>query len=433
LSGPSLLRLRRFGNAAARDAAYAADPALVDADVAAQQAALDGSLGPFSAPLAAELRALGWDASDLILGVPAIRDAWVRAHGPLPEVPGVTDPDALLAIGEIRRVDPDVVLEGNLNVLDRTVVAALRGSARPPRLLVGQLGTAKRFHRALDLDVVLVPCERIARTIRPVMRGTVQVLPHSFDPGVLDGLPERNVEHAITFAGALGPRYVLRHAVLMALLEATPLEAWFGVRKGVVRKDGRLVTPSEATASSFASRLRARLVAALPTSALVALAQRSERFAVALNVRLATRAGGRFLAGGDLEDPAARFAQRCHPSVGGRDYFALLRRSGIVVHREGDEMDGCGAALRVFEATGLGAVLLVDRSPMLEQLFTDDEVVMFDSPEDCVAKARWLLDHPAERERIAAAGQARTLRDHTTAARAATLSTILTEALARTA
>ena len=421
MPGPSLLRIRRFGNAAARDAAYAEDPALSQKDVGSQQAALDGSLGPFSTPLAAELRTLGWDAADLILGVPAIRDAWIREHGPLPEVPGVDDPDSLLAIGEIRRSAPEVVLEGNLNVLDRRVVRALREDERSPRLLVGQLGTAKRFDRALDLDLVLVPCERIAQTIQPFVRGPVAVLPHSFSPGVLEHLPEREVEHDITFAGALGPRYVLRHQILMALLETTPIEAWIGLRKGVIRSGGQLVTPDEPESTT----LRGRLTEALPTPLLVAAARRSERFAGPLNIRLATNAGGRFLPGRTLEDPAARFPDRCHDAGGGRDYFMLLRRSGIALHREGDELDGCGAALRIFEATGLGTALLVDRSPMVERMFTEDEVIMFDGPDDCVEKAQWLLENPSARERTARAGQSRTLADHTTARRAAALSEIL--------
>jgi spore maturation protein CgeB len=42
-------------------------------------------------------------------------------------------------------------------------------------------------------------------------------------------------------------------------------------------------------------------------------------------------------------------------------------------------------------------------------------------------KARWLLDHPREREAIALAGQARTLRDHTYIKRAAELDLIIRE------
>lgn len=427
----ALLRLRRVGNAAAVADAYDADPELSDRDLATQQRAIDAARGPFSAPLAVSLRGHGWEADDLILGVPAVRSAWVREHGPLPTVRNVEDPDALLAIGEILRTRPAVVLDGNLNVLDRTVVDFLRSRVPEVRLLVGQMGTAKRFHRALDLDLSLVPCPSLAETVRPLIRGAVRVLPHSFDPAILDGLPPRTVAHPLVFAGALGPRYVLRHEVLMALLETTPIEAWIGLRKGVARTiEGTL--DAGGTSSDGLRRRVARLAAGAPLPILAAAARRSDRFSGLLNTAVATRAGARIRDVGPLEDPAARFPDRCHPAVAGRPYLELLRRSGAVLHREGDELDGCGAALRQFEVTGVGAVLLADTSPMLRRLFEDgSEAILFDGPEDAVEKARWLLDHPKERERIAAAGQARTLRDHTTAVRAGQLADLLSEALSR--
>jgi hypothetical protein len=106
VSTPSLLRLRRFGNAGALADALIADPSLPEQHHLAQQAALDQARGPFSAPIAAELAGNGWRSNDLILGAPSIRVAWVRDHGPLPSVRGVSDPDVLLALGEIDRVRP---------------------------------------------------------------------------------------------------------------------------------------------------------------------------------------------------------------------------------------------------------------------------------------------------------------------------------------
>lgn len=423
----SLLHLRRFGNASALADAFRTDPDLAARDVRTQQTALDGALGPFSAPLTAELRRSGWQADDLILGVPSIREAWVREHGPLPQVRGVDDPDLLLALGEIQRSRPEVVLDGNLNVIDRTTSAYLRTQVPAVRLLVGRMGTAKRFHRALHLDVTLTPCHVMADALRPLVSGAVNVLPHSFNPAVLDTLPPRSIERPLIFTGTLGPRYVERHRVLMALLESTPTEAYFGLRKGVVRRDdGALAPPTAAAGRSIAGRL----ADALPMSVLRAGARKDDRFADHFNARVVTRFGGTIPPVLPLEDPAVRFPERCHPPLAGRAYLELLRGSGVVVHREGDDMDTCGGALRLFEVTGMGSVLLTDASAMLHQLFVDGrEVLLYDSPEDGVEKARWLLEHPEERDEIAAAGQARTLRDHTTAVRASQLAELLSHAL----
>lgn len=431
---PKLLRLRRFGNLGVATAALAADPELAARDVGQLQAALDRAHGPFSSPLVAELASLGWEASDLILGVPAIRHAWEREHGPVPPHPGIDDPDVLLALAEARRIRPDIVLDSNLNVLDRRGRDAMRAVAPSIRVLAAYMGTEKRFHRAIPLDLILVPCRSMADVVAPLARGQVAVLPHSFDPQVVADLPDRQVMHQLAFAGALGPRYTERHEVLMALLAQTDLEAWIGLRKGVTRTaDGWLVTAVSEAADAPRS-LQGLVIDRLPTRALASLAVRFERLGEVLNARLARRTGGLLAPERPMRDPAAVHPDRCHAPVAGTDYLHLLRRSGTVVHRGIDALGACGGALRLFEVTGVGAALLVEDSPTVRELFVPgEEVVTYRDPDEAVAKARWLADHPEERERIASAGQQRTLRDHTAAARARQLDPILREALTVTA
>lgn len=432
---PRLLRLRRFGNASVRDAALAADPTLRDRSFTDIQVALDAGHGPFSSPLVPELRSLGWEAHDLILGVPAVREAWQREHGALPPVAGVSDPDMLLALAEARRLKPEVVLDSNLNVLDRSGRSAMRRVAPSIRVLAGYMGTEKRFHRALALDLVLVPCASMADAVRPYLRGMVTVLPHSFDARVVDGLPDREVRHPLVFAGALGPRYVERHRLLMALLEQTDLEAWIGLRKGVDRTDdGWLIMTGGSADHGRRRSLRGRFADAIPTRTLARLAGRSERFGEVFNARMARRTGGLVAPDAPMRDPAAVHPDRCHPSVSGRAYLELLRSSGVVFHRGIDALGGCGGALRLFEVTGVGATLLVEDSPTVRDLFAvGEEVITYRNLDEAVERARWLSENPAERERIALAGQRRTLQHHTAAARARTLDPALREALATAA
>jgi hypothetical protein len=70
--------------------------------------------------------------------------------------------------------------------------------------------------------------------------------------------------------------------------------------------------------------------------------------------------------------------------------------------------------MRLYEATGMGACLVTDWKSNLRELFEPDgEVVAYRSAGECVEKATWLLEHPAESARIAEAGRQRTLRSHT--------------------
>jgi len=77
-----------------------------------------------------------------------------------------------------------------------------------------------------------------------------------------------------------------------------------------------------------------------------------------------------------------------------------------------------GTSLRTFAICAAGAFQLVDWRPGIERYFEPDaELVCYTSPADLREKvARYLADEPARR-RIAAAGMARALREHTYAAR----------------
>ena len=75
--------------------------------------------------------------------------------------------------------------------------------------------------------------------------------------------------------------------------------------------------------------------------------------------------------------------------------------------------------MRLFEATGVGSCLLTDSKANMADLFVaGQEVVVFDSAEDCMVPSSdgsWTTHVNAER--IAAAGQQRTMRSALTRAR----------------
>jgi spore maturation protein CgeB len=63
---------------------------------------------------------------------------------------------------------------------------------------------------------------------------------------------------------------------------------------------------------------------------------------------------------------------------------------------------------RCFEIPACGRVLLCERTTDLMRMFKENtEAVFFSGAEELVQKARWLLDHPEQVERIAEAGRSR--------------------------
>lgn len=103
-----------------------------------------------------------------------------------------------------------------------------------------------------------------------------------------------------------------------------------------------------------------------------------------------------------------------HGEVWGRDMFRLLLGSRMTINRHIDVAENYANNMRLFEATGCGALLFTDYKDNLSDLFEiGKEVVAYRSVEECAALIDYYLNNPDEADAIARAGQARTLRDHT--------------------
>lgn len=97
----------------------------------------------------------------------------------------------------------------------------------------------------------------------------------------------------------------------------------------------------------------------------------------------------------------------------GREMFALLGQSKLVVNRHGSIAGKYAVNMRMYETTGSGAALVTEAKSNLSDLFEPGtEVLAYESVEDAAAKAAGLLADPERLDAVAAAGQARTLRDH---------------------
>jgi spore maturation protein CgeB len=116
----------------------------------------------------------------------------------------------------------------------------------------------------------------------------------------------------------------------------------------------------------------------------------------------------------------------------GLDMYDVLSRSRISVNRHIDVAEGYANNMRLFETTGVGALLLTEAAPNLADLFEPGrEVVAYEGEDDLVEKIEHYLTHDDERLEIAAAGQKRTLSEHTYRRRIAELATMLEKRLER--
>jgi len=97
----------------------------------------------------------------------------------------------------------------------------------------------------------------------------------------------------------------------------------------------------------------------------------------------------------------------------GLEMLKVLSRSLIGFNIHGGITGDYAANVRMFEVTGVGSCLVTDHKNNINKYFKpDSEIVTYNSPQECIEKINWLLDHPVERKEIALRGQKRTLRDH---------------------
>ncbi len=98
----------------------------------------------------------------------------------------------------------------------------------------------------------------------------------------------------------------------------------------------------------------------------------------------------------------------------GIEMFQALQQAAAALNIHADSSPLYASNMRLYETTGVGTCLLTEGKCNLGDLFeAEREVVSYSSEEDCLEKAKWLMENPEKCALIAKAGQVRCLRDHT--------------------
>jgi spore maturation protein CgeB len=115
--------------------------------------------------------------------------------------------------------------------------------------------------------------------------------------------------------------------------------------------------------------------------------------------------------GGSL---AQRSSLRVHDPIWGYDMYRQLQRAKVALNVHIDLAGSYAGNMRLYEATGVGTLLVTDWKTNLHEFFEPGtEVVTYQDPAEAAELIAYYLAHDEEREAIARAGQQRTMRDHT--------------------
>jgi hypothetical protein len=345
---------------------YACRPRLADSSYDEQLAALmERSFGTADA-YSQNLRELGHEAIDLIVNCEPLQAAWAREHdrsrllgrlgGALPGLPGRVAQFEFLhrvAAAQLRAFEPDVVYCQDFWFLRRSDLEALRAEGV---LVVGQCGSElPSDERPYAYDLITTSFPHFVDRLRA--RGVdTEYLRIAFDERVLERLREQDVVPEAAAPRDLGAVFV------------------GGIHPPSVHRNG------------------------------VELLEH-------LCLELSMDVWG-YVANGLA--PNSPIHAHHHGPAWGLDMYRVLARTRIAINRHGDIAEGYANNMRLFEATGVGALLMTEAATNLSELFEPgQEIVSYESAEDLVDKARYYLENEQERVAIASAGQNRTLAEHT--------------------
>lgn len=293
------------------------------------------------------LRAIGWNAVDLIANHEGLNKLWNNENG---------YPGASAIYYQMDSFEPDVLFlqDLSLNFLCK----------KRPAVVAAQLSCPwPGDDRVRQCDVIATSFPHYVPRIEALGVKAVY-LPLAFEPSVLEGpQPERDID--ISFVGGVGRDLHWRQGtdVLEAVAAAFPDRFhWYGY--GLDR-----LSPS--------SPLRA-----------------------------------------------------CYKGEAwGRKMYEIYRRSKIVINRHGEVAEGFANNMRMYEATGCGAILMNDRCKNQTAFFETYEACWYMDPEDAVIALRHMLAEWSTWKRMGERGQKRTLNCHTYAIRMKTISGVLQEML----
>lgn len=119
-----------------------------------------------------------------------------------------------------------------------------------------------------------------------------------------------------------------------------------------------------------------------------------------------------------------------HGEAWGRDMFTIMRQSAMTLNCHIDSIEPYVGNMRMFEATGCGALLFTDDGANANDFFVNrQEVIYYQNPRHCLRLIKEYTVKPYESLSIAKAGMAHTLAVHTYDHRMKVVSEVLKEML----
>jgi len=331
-------------------------------------------------------RLKGLDAGCIIANDKILQTKWCIENG----IKNRSDAEILLE--QVRYYKPEVLWIENLSLVNGSWLSDARAQVKSIRLVIGYhcspINSVIRDSLA-GMDLIIT-CTPGLKSLFESSGKTAFLVYHGYDPGISASLEPINSgdQTDIVFSGSLttGDNF---HQDRIRLIEEI-------LKSGI---DLKLFVNLEAR-----SRIRAKQSLYLANTLLnrIGLSRLTDMMRILEHGRT------------KIDNYSDTLLNKALPPLFGIDMYRLFQKSKIVLNYHIGVAENYAGNMRMFEVTGMGSCLLTDNKKNINDLFSPgNEVVVYDNYEDCISKINWLLDHETERQKIARAGQVKTLKYHT--------------------
>lgn len=357
------------------------------------------------------LRSIGYETENVIWNAVELQNLWLKEY--LGRYKSSSLEEILLQ--QIKEYRPEILFANDC--CSASFLQQIKSEVSALRLVIGWAGSAVAKDRSRQglwkaMDFILCCAPESVSYLQQEGAHAVH-MNHAFPVEILPALHKNFDKHSeISFVGSIvrGEEYHLcRERLLLGLLGSLPLDIYSPSATITNRELIKMILAMGIydMAHLFSAEVRTRILSKIPI--LGRVCTRIERPMLPVN------------------DTLQKYMR---PPVFGIDMFNILFNSDIVLNIHADSSPQFASNMRMFEATGVGTCLLTDNKKNMEELFVPgQEVVTYDSVEECIEKAKWLQAHPRERQEIAEAGKRRCLKEHAYENRAVMFDHIVKKAL----
>lgn len=352
------------------------------------------------------LRKIGYECKEVPANVEPLQKAWAKENGIQWNRKNFI---TWLPLEYARRFRPEIVWINDFNVFNSSWIKELKVLCPSIRFTVVWCSSPiSSLERLRGYDLVLTSSPAMLNRFRE--HGLkCELLRHAFDPrilGQLDHTREKDIEFSFVGSLNVGDEFHNLRAELIGKL--------------VKHFDLNLFCPN-----TQGNQLKVSMRHAVYHTVRILRLMRVPEEVIK---RLPIIARGCFYEKSAICSHRDKLISLSKGAVYGMKMYEILHRSRLSLNVHVDMAGAFTGNMRLFEATGVGSCLLTDWKEDMPTLFQSDvEVMTYKSVDDCLEKARWLIDHPSLCREIAEAGQRRTLAEHTYAQRAEQLDHILTD------